>query len=228
MEGDLDPNEPVILVDDSIASGTAFREGCERLEKAGLRVEGGVCLVRFGWESGCAGLREKGYHLEAVYDVFEDIMANMPEEPDPVSNPTKIFPAFEWSEAKAPGGLHPAELARATMAEYLTTGKLPQPPARMNREYDSAGGAWVSLRSKNDIHDRPARDGFWHFPGEPSWGAAEDVMRAALRAALQLPDGDVALEMLNDSHIAVTFFTALEECTVGQIDNDRYGIVVSS
>lgn len=228
IEGDLDPNEPVILVDDSIASGTAFREGCERLEKAGLRVEGGVCLVRFGWESGCADLQEKGYHLEAVYDVFEDIMANMPDEPDPVRNPTKIFPGFEWSETKAPGGLHPAELARVTMAEYLTTGRLLQPPARMNREYDSAGGAWVSLRSKSDLHDRPARDGFWHFPGETSWGAAEDVMRAALRAALKLPEGDEALRILNDSHIAVTLMTALEECTVGQLDNERYGIVVSS
>ena len=52
IEGEIDPDEPVILVDDSIASGTAFTEGCERLEKAGLRVEGGVCLVRFGWLSG--------------------------------------------------------------------------------------------------------------------------------------------------------------------------------
>jgi len=36
------------------------------------------------------------------------------------------------------------------------------------------------------------------------------------------------VERLASSHIAVTFFSALEECTLGQLDNDRYGIVVCS
>ena len=228
VEGEIDPGEPVILVDDSIASGAAFREGCERLEKAGLRVEGGVCLVRFGWESGFAGLQEDGYHMEAVFDVFEDIMANMPDEPAPLKNPTKIFPDFEWSSAQAAEGLHPAELARAALAEYLATGRLLKPPARMDREYDSSGGAWVSLRSKANIHDRHARDGFWHFPGEPRWTSPEDVIRAALRTACLLPEGSEARALLDSSHIAVTFFSALEECALGQLDNERYGIVVVS
>lgn len=228
IEGEIDPDEPVILVDDSIASGTAFREGCERLKKAGLRVEGGVCLVRFGWHGGYSNLQAEGYHLEAVFDVFEDIMANMPGEPRPLRNPSKIFPEFEWSAAQAPDGLHPANLARAALAEYLATGKLLKPPARMDREYDSSGGAWVSLRSKENIYDRHARDGFWHFPGEPRWPSPEDVIRAALRTACQLPEGDAARHLLDTSHIAVTFFSALEECAVGQLDNGRYGIVVAS
>ncbi len=33
---------------------------------------------------------------------------------------------------------------------------------------------------------------------------------------------------MDSSHIAVTLFSELEECTVGQLDNDRYGIVVGS
>ena len=102
IEGEIDPDEPVILVDDSIASGTAFTEGCERLEKAGLRVEGGVCLVRFGWLSGYSTLQDRGYHVEAVYDIYEDFMANMEDEPDPEWNPTKTFPEFEWSGERAP------------------------------------------------------------------------------------------------------------------------------
>lgn len=228
IEGEIDPAEPVILVDDSIASGTAFREGCQRLESAGLRVEGGVCLVRFGWQSGYADMQKDGYHMEAVFDVFEDIMANMKDEPGPLRNPTKIFPAFEWSAAQAPEGLHPAELARAVLAQYLETGTLLKPPARMDRDYDSGGGAWVSLRSKSNLHDRHARDGFWHFPGEPRWSAPEDVVRAALLTAALLPEGVEARALLDQSHIAVTFFSQLEECTLGRLDNRRYGIVVAS
>src|SRR5579863_1059008 len=52
VEGEIDPDEPVILVDDSIVSGRAFWEGCNHLREAGLRVEGGVYLVRFGWQYG--------------------------------------------------------------------------------------------------------------------------------------------------------------------------------
>ena len=33
---------------------------------------------------------------------------------------------------------------------------------------------------------------------------------------------------LDESAVAVTFFSALEACTVGDLDNDRYGIVVRS
>src|SRR5215216_561308 len=49
IEGPLDTNEPVILVDDSVSSGLSMEEGSKVLEDAGFRVEGGVCLVRFGW-----------------------------------------------------------------------------------------------------------------------------------------------------------------------------------
>jgi AMMECR1 domain-containing protein len=155
-------------------------------------------------------------------------MANMEGEAKPVVNPSKIFPAFEWSGEKAPEGLHPAALARIALMEYLETGKLLRPPERLDRDYDSSGGAWVSLRSQSNIHLRHARDGFWHFPGEPRWSAAEDIARAALLTAKLLPAGKIGLERLASSHIAVTSFSALEECTLGQLDNDRYGIVVCS
>ena len=72
IEGQIDPAEPVVLIDDSVSSGTSMLEACERLEQAGLRVEGGVCLVRFGWYGGYAQLQERGYHMEAVYDIWDD------------------------------------------------------------------------------------------------------------------------------------------------------------
>jgi orotate phosphoribosyltransferase/AMMECR1 domain-containing protein len=228
IEGQIDADEPVVLIDDSVSSGMSMEEACERLEQAGLRVEGGVCLVRFGWYGGYARMQERGYHMEAVYDIWDDFISHMDDEDQPLLNPSKWFPEFEWSPHRAPDGLHPAQLARLVISEYLSTRKLLRAPARLDKDYDSSGGAWVSLRSLKEIHLRHARDGFWHFPGESSQSAAEDVVLASLRIATDMAPGEAGLKIVNESGIAVTFFTALERCHVGDLDNDRYGIVVRS
>jgi AMMECR1 domain-containing protein/orotate phosphoribosyltransferase len=228
IEGPIDKAEPVILIDDSVSSGMSLEEACARLEEHGLRVEGGVCLVRFGWHGGYALMQERGYHVEAVYDIWDDFIYHMEGEYKPPANPTKCFPDFQWSDARAPEGLHPAELARLAMSEFLTSGQLPRAPRRLDAAYDSAGGAWVSLRSRSDIHLRHAREGFWHFPCERRGTTAEDVLLAALLTAAQLPTGRDGLELIEQGRLAVTFFKALERCTVGELDNDRYGIVVRS
>jgi orotate phosphoribosyltransferase/AMMECR1 domain-containing protein len=229
IEGRIDPDEPTILIDDSIASGMSMNEGIRTLEAAGLRVEGCLALVRFGWDGGCSMLRERGYPVETVYDIFEDFMSRMEDEPGPDYNPTKTFPEFRWRAQQAPDGLHPAHLAREVVREYLSTGELLRPPTRLDRSaYDSSGGAWVSVRSRADIFERHARSGFWHFPDERSWGPAEDVVRAALLTGCELPAGAEGLKLLDESHIAVTFFSALERARLGALDNNRYGIVVVS
>ena len=229
IEGCIDPDEPVIMIEDSIASGTSVSQGIAALESAGLRVEGCVALVRFGWEGGFSDLRERGYHVEAVYDIFEDFMTRMEGEQGPDYNPTKEFDGLRWSQRYAPEGLHPAHLAREVLREYFSSGELLQPPVRLDRDdYDSSGGAWVSLRSRDDIFHRHARDGFWHFPGESSWGACGDIVRAAFRTACDLPIGTDRPGLVESSYIAVTFFSALERVTVAELDNDRYGIVVVS
>src|SRR5689334_3395192 len=228
IEGVIDPNEPVILIDDSVSSGTCMNEATERLEAAGLRVEGGICLVRFGWQNGYALMQERGYHMEAVFDIWTDFIAYMDDEEQPLANPSKWFPAFEWSTEKAPEHLHPAELARIVVAEYLSSKKLLRPPVSLDKKYDSAGGAWVSIRSKASVYKRHARGGFWHFPGEVSRSAADDVVMGSLSTATGLPGGDEGLKIVAESAFAVTFFSALELCNPGQLDNDRYGIVVRS
>ena len=227
IEGPIDPDQPTIVIDDSISSGTSMQLACDTLRDAGIRVEGGIFLVRFGWYGGFARMQEQGYHVEAVTDIWSDFIYHMDDEPKPIGNPTKIFPKFQWSEAGAPDKLHPAELARIAMREYLTSGTLPRPPHSLDSDYPAQGGAWVSLRSRENIHVRHARDGFWNFPGEQAWPATEAVLWAALKTAETLPK-DQALALLDDSAIAVTFFTAMEECPVGALDNDRYGIVVRS
>ncbi|WP_375414157.1 AMMECR1 domain-containing protein [uncultured Bradyrhizobium sp.] len=227
IEGPIDPDEPTIVIDDSIASGTSMQLACDTLRQAGIRVEGGIFLVRFGWYGGFARMQEQGYHVEAVTDIWSDFIYHMEDEPKPIGNPTKIFPKFQWSEARAPEQLHPAALARIAMREYLTSGKLPRPPQALDLDYPAGGGAWVSLRSVKNIHVRHARDGYWNFPGEQGWPSSEAVLWAALKTAETLPK-DEALALLDDSAVAVTFFDAMEACPVGALDNDRYGIVVRS
>src|SRR5689334_16213358 len=228
IEGEVDPAEPVIVIDDSVSSGTCMTEATERLEAAGLRVEGGICLVRFGWPNGYARMQQSGYHMEAVYDIWDDFIAYMDDEDKPLANPSKWFPQFEWHTQSAPEHLHPAQLARVVISEYLASGKLLRAPQHLDKNYDSAGGAWVSIRSRQNLHRRHARGGFWHFPGETSRSAADDVVMASLSTAATLPRGDEGLSLVNESAFAVTFFNALERCTPGQLDNDRYGIVVRS
>src|SRR5215217_3164604 len=228
IEGVIDPSEPVILIDDSVSSGMSVTEGTQRLEEAGLRVEGAICLVRFGWQNGYAIMQERGYHMESVYDIWTDFIAHMDDEEQPLANPSKWFTKFEWSEEKAPEQLHPAELARVVISEYLSSGKLLRPPESLDKRYDSSGGAWVSIRSRASVYRRHARGGFWHFPGETSRSAADDVVMASLSTAAGLPAGEEGLKIVNESAFAVTFFSALELCTPGQLDNDRYGIVVRS
>jgi orotate phosphoribosyltransferase len=227
IEGPIDPDEPTIVIDDSISSGTSMQLACDTLREAGIRVEGGIFLVRFGWYGGFARMQEQGYRVDAVSDIWNDFIYHMKDEPKPVGNPTKIFPDFRWSETRAPERLHPAELARIAMREYLAEGTLPRPPQTLDIDYPAGGGAWVSLRSLDNIHIRHARDGYWDFPGEESRPAPEAVLWAALKTASSLP-ADQATALLDSSAIAVTFFTAMEECTVGELDNDRYGIVVRS
>src|SRR5215207_4445079 len=228
IEGVIDPAEPVIIIDDSVSSGTCMTEATERLEAAGLRVEGGICLVRFGWKNGFALMQERGYHMEAVYDIWTDFIAHMDDEEQPLANPSKWFPKFEWSTEKAPEHLHPAGLTRLVVSEYLSTRKLLRPPESLDKKYDSSGGAWVSIRSRASVYRRHARGGFWHFPGEISRSAADDVVMASLSTAAGLPAGEEGLKVVNESAFAVTFFSALELSTPGQLDNDRYGIVVRS
>ena len=228
IEGRIDPDEPTILIDDSVSSGMSMEEGRRILEEAGLRVEGGVALVRFGWYGGYALMQENGYHMQALYDIWDDFMTRMEEEQTPLPNPSKWFPEFQWSATSAPERLHPAHLARAVLLHYLESGELLRPPKLLDADYECAGGTWVSVRSRKDIYLRHARDGFWHFPGEDEWSAPESIVRASLRTAYDLPPGEEGRKTIESSSIAVTFFSALEECTVGQLDNDRYGIVVCS
>ena len=46
IEGPIDPDEPTIVIDNSISSGTSMQLACDTLRDAGIRVEGGIFLVQ--------------------------------------------------------------------------------------------------------------------------------------------------------------------------------------
>jgi orotate phosphoribosyltransferase/AMMECR1 domain-containing protein len=227
IEGPPDPDEPVVLVDDSISSGHSMLTCARVLREAGFEVEGAVALVGFGYDRGPARLVEAGLRVATVFDIYADFMRAMDDEPDHPANPTKR-PLPTATGPWLADGLHPAALARAVIAEHLRTGEVPRAPRRLDRPYDGAGGCWVSVRRRAQLHDRPARSGFWHFPEEPVGPLPEDVVRAAVQTAQQLRDADDPPALLDECAVAVTFFGALDECEVADLDNDRYGIVVRS
>src|SRR3954470_9908077 len=218
VEGRLDPDRPVVLIDDSISSGYSALTCARLLTEAGFEVEGAVALVGFGYERGPARLVEAGYRVGTAFDIYADFMRVMDDEPDHPANPTKR-PVPAATGSWLADGLHPAALAREVMAEHLSTGEVPRAPRRLDRAYDGAGGVWVSVRRRAQLHDRPARSGFWHFPDEDGGPPAADVVRAAVQAAEQLRTHEDPLRLLDECAVAVTFFGALEECTVGELDN---------
>ena len=224
IEGKLDPAEPVIVIDDSISSGGSMLACVELLETAGLYVEGAVVLVRFGWYGGYGRMLERGHRMAMVLDARDDLLPLVePAHPRYPYNPSLIAPAFDWAE-RTSTATHPAVYAREVMTSFVRGERVPRAPARFDRDYDHAGGTWVSVRPKANIHDRHARDGLWKFPGEAPRSLGDDLAHAAVRTARGITDP----KLIADSSIAVTFFGALEPCTVGQLDNDRYGIVVRS
>lgn len=230
VEGRIDPSEPVIVVDDSIASGHSVRACVDALRAHGLHVEGAVCLVSFGYDGVSLLQQELGIKVVPVFDVWNDVTPRMPDEQAVHVNPTKAHAPFAPSTRRAREGLHPATLARDVVAEVLRSGKLLQPPKRLEGTWDARGGAWVSLRRRDDVHDRRARNGQWNFPGERQPPAPEAVVLAAgvtARDLLQKHPKDAA-RVLSECAIAVTFFGELEKCTPGELDQRRYGIVVRS
>lgn len=229
IEGRFNKNEPVIIIDDSVSSGTSMQECKAALEAEGFRVEGGVCLVRFGWYGGYAQMQEQGYHMETLYDIDQDVISRMENEPKPVSNPSKYFTGdIPWHDKTAAESSSPVSLAKEVLAEYLESGLLLKPPTSLDDTYDHAGGCWISIRQLDSIHTRHGRGGFWHFPGEKINSAAENIVIACLYTARHLPKGEAGLELLEKSGIAITFFSKLQKCMPGELDNDRYGIVVRS
>ena len=112
-------------------------------------------------------MQERGYHMEAVYDIWDDFMSQMEDEETPLGNPSKWFPEFRWSSERAPEHFHPAQTRATRHLEILASGELLRRPERLDAAYDqpaARGSAFV--RAKTFIGALLAM-GYWHFPDEP-------------------------------------------------------------
>ena len=218
VEGTLDPDRPVVVVDDSLSSGTALRQAISALEAAGATVEGAVALVGFPGRGGLEAASANGYRVETVLDITADLgmplFSKPPKLPDLATDPA----------ARLPEGLAPAALARLTARHVLDRHTSPVPPATIAGSPDGRGGVFVSFRRRDDDH-RLARDGFWHFDPD-EFSPAADVVAATVRT-IRTCQGAVSTANLELLKIGVTFLGPMEQIRPAELDFARFAIVVT-
>ncbi len=221
IDGAGDRTRKVVVVDDSLSSGTSFRAACTALEDEGYDVEGTACLVDFPGRGGRQYAEARGYRVETSFDIWHDIgMREPPQTPGFLANMPRI-----WSRQRLPEGLHPAVAARRVAEHYLGTGEALRPPARFDSPESDPGGTFLSLRRRNDDR-RLGRKGFWHF--EPADAdPCRDVVIATVQTLRSLSRPPTIPE-LEELKFCVTFLGPLEQVTPSELDFSRYGIVVRS
>lgn len=218
VEGVLDPTRPVVIVDDSLSSGTALWQAVSALEQAGATVEGAVALVGFPGRGGIEAASADGYRVEAILDITTDL--GMPLYSKPVAMPDLCVDRA----MQLPEGLAPAALARLVAGHVLRHRTAPAPPRTIAGRYDGGGGVFVSFRRREDDH-RLARDGFWHFRSE-EFSPAADVVAATVRT-VRTCAGAVTVANLDQLKIGVTFLGPMEQIQPAALDFTRYAIVVT-
>jgi len=222
VDGVIDHSQPVVIIDDSLSSGTSLYKAITALEEEGLEVEGSIALVHFPYRGAKEWANTAGYRTLTLFDVWTDLEMAEIAEPYPGADRTRVPTSSECM----PDGLNPAVLARRVAEVVLRTRQMPRWPARLDDSYDARGGTFVSFRQRSN-DDRVARDGFWHFdPGQSD--SARDVVLATAHTLETADPHALTLASLADLKIAVTFFGPLEEIPPSELDFNRYGIVVRS
>jgi orotate phosphoribosyltransferase/AMMECR1 domain-containing protein len=216
VDGPLDRSRPVVLIDDSLSSGTSLSRGIHALEKDGFQVEGAVMLAYFPGRGGLEWAEAAGYHVEYLFDVWRDL--GYPLEPG--QRLGQMPSSTGISDAS-----NPAVAARQIAEYFLSTGRVPKPPAGVDFNCGGQGGVFVSFRRRADDH-RVARSGFWHFDPKAARPARDLVQATVL--TLREAGGTITADNLSGHKIAVTFLGPLELIQPRDLDFNRYGIVVRS
>lgn len=222
VEGIGDRRKPVVIIDDSLSSGTSLMRAIAALEADGWFVEGTIAVVHFPGRGGAEWARARGYRVETIFDIWSDL-----EMPVPAYMPGWRRVPVQWeSESCVPDGQHPAVAARKVATHFLNTGKALLPSKTLDiPNGEGRGGVYVSLRHR-DSDFRIARDGFWHFDPDCA-EATRDLVLATIKTVSGVRNL-LANRSLEDLKIAVSFFSQLEETSIAGLDFDRYGIVVQS
>jgi orotate phosphoribosyltransferase len=69
VEGPIDPDEPIVMVDDIINSGRSASEALTLLRGADFTVEGLLTLFNFTWSSGQARIEAEGLWVDSLLDL---------------------------------------------------------------------------------------------------------------------------------------------------------------
>jgi orotate phosphoribosyltransferase/AMMECR1 domain-containing protein len=221
VDGVIDRNRSVVIIDDSLSSGTSLHKAITALEEEGLEVEGTITLVHFPYRGSKDWANAAGYRTVTLFDIWSDLGMAAVDSPYRGAHRERWHPSTE----QMPDGIAPAALARLVAEFYLATRQIPRWPSRLDSCYDARGGTYVSFRRRTD-DNRVARDGFWHFDHSNS-DPARDVVLATIDT-LERGGYGLTLESLADLKIGVTFLGPLEEISPAKLDFDRYGIVVRS
>jgi orotate phosphoribosyltransferase/AMMECR1 domain-containing protein len=221
IDGNIDRSKPVVIIDDSLSSGTSMHKAVRALEEEGLEVEGTIALVHFPYRGAKEWANAAGYRTVTLFDIWNDL-----EMADTSANYAGAYrDRGALLQPPMPERMTPAALARETARRFLESGQIPQWPAHLDTEYNARGGTFVSIRRRNDDH-RIARDGFWHFDPDNAL-PARDVVLATCDTLTRSPHGLTERD-LPSVKFGVTFFTELEQVEPVDLDFDRYGIVVRS
>jgi orotate phosphoribosyltransferase/AMMECR1 domain-containing protein len=221
IDGNVDRTRPVVVIDDSLSSGTSLSKAIAALEEEGLEVEGTVALVHFPYRGAKEWANAAGYRTVTLFDIWQDLGMASTDATYSGHLPER----HQESLDVLPEGLSPPELARRAAEYFLRTRQLPRSPSTLDNRYDARGGTFVSFRQRAD-DERLARDGFWHFdPAQAD--PARDVVVATIDT-LERSGLTITSASLPHLKIGVSFFGPLEEILPPALDFDRYGIVVRS
>ena len=220
IDGPVRRDLPVVIVDDSLVSGKAFRNAVTVLERAGLSVAGLVCLVEFADAGGRAWAESHGYRVESVFELSRDLrLAAEPPVPAYARPPTKV----PQIDATTRCDTLP-DVARHVAAALLAGEDLELVPTVVH-DADAAGGAFVSMRDA--ITDkRLVRSGFFAID-EPAPASAISVAEATARCIRQAGD-ELGPSGLSNLKLGVTCISAIRETRLADLDARRFGLIVRS
>jgi len=161
------PMNRVIVIEDSIASGTQCQGRHRSLEASGLPLKASSPLVRF-WmgrrmlRSPPTALSRRIYlrHFRRLHVTYGGRIRTRLQPHEGIRQPS-----LEAGRRAAEGLIR--RTWHASPSRYFTSGEVLLPPLHLDRDdYDSGWWSMGESAIARRHLDRHARDGFWLFPGE--------------------------------------------------------------
>ena len=217
VQGDGCRPGPVVVVDDSLVSGTSFFRAARILEGEGFQVEGLLCLVEFPGRGGRAAAEAAGYRVQAVFELERDLEVHRLAEQD-----SRLASVRAAARVGVP--MDPVTLVRRAVeawpGEDQTAGESAcphDPPVHT--------GVLVEFRERGS-GQLIAREGFAAPAGPPLCCTAE--AQRAVKAILQR-SSDPAGRFCKDRAVAVVrLLSQAEEIAPSQIDAQGDALMVQS